>query len=415
MPQDPLLVDQIQIEPGSGDTLLIRRATDGSLEFVDAVVTGGITLQALAGLSVGGIKIVGKTGAGAEFPTIQAALDCIPATSSSTEPYVVLVGPGVYQETINIVRDWVHIIGLGGAQLEPVEPTANGAGAYHTVVIHEDLGTIPKHVVLRNLTIRNNHDNFACVRISGGAGSEVGAEDIVLDNCNLQAVAPGGNRPVWASSAEHVVVQGGSFDLSNALSLTLVEECASFTMSGTTEVTGLQLDYDSGGTLPASVGSLYTVSGCPDVGISSTLAPAVSSTLTGAGEFNILNCGRAGDVTLGGDRSFEIVGTDLGDLTLNDTVSVKLVGSSLDSVTAAGGTTLDTPLRSGTVTFTASATEAVAVSPAYPDASFTVVLELGGSSSGEAPWITGKSASGFNINFDSAQTMIVGWTATRTA
>lgn len=413
MPQDPLLVDQIQIEPGSGDTLLIRRATDGSLEFVDAVVTGGITLAQLAGLSIGGIKTVGKTGAGAEFPTIQAALDCIPATSGPTEPYIVLVGPGVYQETLNIVRDWVFLVGLDGAQVEAVETTANGPGAYHTVVVYADLGTVPKHVVIKNLVIRNIHDGFACVRISGGAGSQVGAGDIRIVDCQLEATATGGNRTVWASSAEHIVVKDGTFDNSNSLSLLLVDECASFLMEGTTEVTGVQLGYNSGGTLPASVGSLYTISGCADLGSSSALSPPIQSTLIGDGTLNILNCGMAPDVILNGDQSFLIVGTDLEDLTLNDTVTVKLVGSGRDSVTAAAGTTLEEAVQRGVVPFNASASEAVAFVADHPDTSYTVSIELTGSSGGEAPWVTGKAVGGFTINFDTAQNMTVYWAAMR--
>ena len=172
MAQDPMLVDQLQIEPGAAGTRLIRRAADGSIEFLDAVVTGGITLQQLAGLqSVGGVLVVGKSGAGAEFSTIQAAADAVPVTAGPLEPYVILIGPGVYNETVNLVRDWVFLVGLGGAVLEPAEPVPNGPGAYHTVVIQEDLGTIPKHIVLRNLTIRNYHNSFACVRVFGGAGS----------------------------------------------------------------------------------------------------------------------------------------------------------------------------------------------------------------------------------------------------
>jgi len=54
---------------------------------------------------LGGLLTVSATGAGAQHTTVQAALDCIPATSGPTEPYVVLIGPGVYNETINIVRD----------------------------------------------------------------------------------------------------------------------------------------------------------------------------------------------------------------------------------------------------------------------------------------------------------------------
>ena len=50
MAQDPMKVDQLQVEPGAAGTRLINRATDGSLQFYDAFITGGITLSRLAGL-----------------------------------------------------------------------------------------------------------------------------------------------------------------------------------------------------------------------------------------------------------------------------------------------------------------------------------------------------------------------------
>jgi len=413
MAQPPLLVDQIQVEPGSAGTRLIRRATDGSLEFFDSVVTGGITLHSLAGLSLGGLKIVGKSGAGAEFPTIQAALDCIPATSGPTEPYVILIGPGVYNETLNIVRDWVFLVGMGGAVLEPVETTPNGPGAYHTVVIQADLGTIPTKVGLSGLLIRNYHNGFACVRVVGGAGSTVGGSGVEVLNCDLQATAPGGNRTVWATSVNYVAVRGGTCLDSNALSLLYAVDCASVTVEGVTGVTGVQLDYDSAGTIPFVVGNVYTLSGCPDVGYYSTLAPPIKSTLNGAGEFNILNCGRVSDVTLNGDQTFLIRGTDVGDLTINGTAAVRLTGSR-DSVTAAAGASLKEPVQRGTVAFAASLAQVVTLPAKHPDTSYLVSFELGAAPvNQDTPWITAKTTSGFTINFSSAQTMAVGWTVTR--
>lgn len=409
MAQDPFLVDQIQIEPGSGDTLLIRRATGGFLEFVDEQVPS-ITLKTLAGLSLGGLKLVSPTGVGATHSTIQAALDCIPATSGPTEPYVVLVGPGVYNETLNIVRDWVFLIGLGGVVLEPVETTPNGPGAYHTVVIQEDLGTVPEKVVLQNLTIRNYHNTYACVRIVGGASSEVGETGIGIVGCDLEATASGGNRPVWVTSSNHIFVKGGDHSNCVATSQTLVEECASFTMEGVKDVSGIQLDYDTTGTLPNVVGSSYRISNCLDIGLSSSLSPPIRSTLSGAGSFSLLNCGRSGDVTLGGDRSCTIVGTDIGDLTINDTVSVSMGSGGHGTISAGVGTTFVEPLQQGVVSFAASSSESVSFTAAHPDADYMVSLEVSAAPSGqEVPWISAKIASGFQINFTSAQTLDVRW------
>ena len=415
MPQDPLLVDQIQLEPGSGDTLLIRRAADGSIEFVDAVVTGGITLQQLAGLqSVCGMKTVGKSGAGAQYTTIQAALDAVPAMAGPLEPYVILIGPGVYQETVNIVRDWVTLVGLGGVVIESAETTPNGPGAYHTVVVQADLGTIPKYTLLRDITVHNHHNNFACVRIVGAAASEVGDTGTWINNCDLQAVASGGNRQVWATSMNTLEVRGGSFTSSTAISSVLVQECARFVMDGVADVMAVQVDYDTGGTLPNTPGSYCRLHGCGDLGFTSTLNPPVSSTLVGAGSLVLSNCGRTGDVRFGGNRSFTVVGTNTGDLDLQDAVTVELVGSKRGTLTAAGGVTLEEPVQQGSVSFAAASSEAVALPATAPDTNYQVSLELDQAPAAqEVPWIAGKTTAGFTINFTGNQTLVASWTVRR--
>lgn len=414
MPQDPLLVDQIQLEPGSGDTLMIRRAADGSIEFVDAVVTGGITVQGLAALPICGIKTVGKSGAGAQYTTIQAALDTVPVTSGPTEPHVLLIGPGVYQETINIVRDCVFLVGLGGVVIEAAETTPNGPGAYHTIVFQADLGTIPKNNALRNILVHNHHNNFACVRAVGGATSEVGETSILIDSCKLQAVGPGGNRQVWATSMNNLVVQGGTFQGSATTSSVLVQDCARFVMDGVSDVMQVQVDYDISGILPNMPGSFYRLHGCGDLGFGSTLSPTISSTLIGAGSMTVSNCGRTGAVRFGGDRSFTVAGTETGNMTLVDVVQVKLVGSRRGTLAAASGVVLDEPTQQGVVNFAAETAKAVTLPASAPDISYRVLLELEASPSNqEVPWISGKTASGFTINFSTIQSLSVGWVVRR--
>jgi hypothetical protein len=415
MAQDPMLVDQLQIEPGSGDTLLIRRAADGSIEFLDAVVAGGITVKQLAGLqAVGGVKVVGQSGAGAEYTTIQAALDSVPVTAGPLEPYTILVGPGVYNETVNIVRDWVTIIGLGGAVLEPATPTPNGPGAYHTVVVQADLGTIPKHTELRNVTIRNYHDNFACVRVVGGAGSEVAEDGLLLFDVGMEATAPGGNRTLWATSVNHLRMQGGSMGGSSNVAVTRIEECASLVLNGVEGVLAAQLDYDTGGDLPSVSGSFYTVTGCPLLGVGSVLSPPIQSTLVGAGALNILNCGWTSDVQINGDRQLTVVGTALGDLTVNDTATVTLTGSSRDNLTAAAGTVVDEPYAEGSVVFAATTTQAVVLPAEMPDTNYRVVLEYDAATlNQDTAWISPKTTTGFTINFSFNQTLTAYWAVMR--
>jgi len=408
-----MLVDAVQIEPGSGDTLLIERdATTGAMTFRDAVITTPITLQQIAGLpSIENIITVGKSGAGAQYTTVTAALATIPATAGPTNPYLVLVGPGVYKETFNIVRDHVTIVGLGGVTFQSLaEDTPNGVGADNTVIIHADLGTIPRHVVLRNLTITNSHDLKSCVRVVGAAASTVGADIIRLENCFLQATGAG--YPIRANSVNHVHMYGGSMRGSASTSLVLAEECASVRLQDVAETTALQLDYDTTGDTPSAVGCDYRIHGSAQVAIGTALSPPVSSTLSGDGQLTLSSCGEVGDVTVDGDRSVLVVGSTIGDLTLSSTTAGTLVASKRGTATGATAT-LEEPVLRGGASFAASASEAVVFGVPMPDDDYTVGLELLASPGSENTYITSKSATGFTINFTSAVTLDVEWTAIR--
>lgn len=167
MAQPPFLVDQIQIEPGSAGTRLISRDSSGELKFQDPVTT--LLLSQMAGSrNITGVFIVGRGGSGAAYTSIQDALDDIPATSSSTEPSVVLVYPGVYQENLKIKRDGVTIIALG-------EVTIQNSGASNTVEISASVESTPKTVTLRNLTISNDAAGQACITLLGADSFATGS------------------------------------------------------------------------------------------------------------------------------------------------------------------------------------------------------------------------------------------------
>jgi hypothetical protein len=180
MAQPPFLVDQIQIDPGSGDTLTIGRyATDGSLRFVDAVVTGGINLSELAGIrNATGVYVVGSAGAGAAYTSVQDALDAIPTTSSASNPSLVLILPGVYQEDVAIVRDGVYLVGLGGVRIV-------NATATHTITVKASIDTTPSTVLLRNLTVECTEDANAAIRLLGADTFATGT--VTVDNAPLTA------------------------------------------------------------------------------------------------------------------------------------------------------------------------------------------------------------------------------------
>lgn len=155
MPQPPFLVDQIQIEPGSSGTRLISRHSTGELKFQDPLVT--LLLSQMAGArNITGVFVVGRGGYGAPYTSIQDALDAVPASSSSTNPSIIIVYPGTYSENLTLQKDGVTIVGLG-------EVTISNSGASHTITVSSSIESTPKSVTLRNLKISNNAASKFCV------------------------------------------------------------------------------------------------------------------------------------------------------------------------------------------------------------------------------------------------------------
>ncbi|MBQ73300.1 MAG: hypothetical protein CMJ67_10390 [Planctomycetaceae bacterium] len=162
MAQPPFLVDELQIEPGSGDTITLSRdSTDGAMKFVDAVLTSGVLLPDLVGLrNVTGVYVVGRAGDGAAYTSIQDALDAVPDSSSAAAPSLIMILPGVYTENVTIQKDGAYLVGLGGVTL-----TNNGVS--DTVEISAAITTTPQDVLLRGLKIQNTSGGRSCVRILG--------------------------------------------------------------------------------------------------------------------------------------------------------------------------------------------------------------------------------------------------------
>jgi hypothetical protein len=409
MVQDPFRVDQLRIRPEAASLIRIYDVS-GDLAFQDASTVGTL-FRDLAGLALANLYTVG-TGLGAGYSTIQSALDAVPSSSSPTNPYVILVGPGQYQETVTVVRDGVTIIGWGALLQSAAEANPDGPGAFHTLVIEEGLGTIPRNVLIQGLTITNAHTGYACVRIDGGAGSEVGLGGITLLDCTLRATSPTSNRPISASSMNNLVVQGGSMTGSNATALVYVEECASVRFDGVRDIPAVQLDYDSGGNLPSLFGSSYALIGCPSLGETSSLLPPVSSTLSGLGSLLMVGCTGGADVIMDGDRTLEVRNSAIGDLTLNGTTAATLIATSRGTATGATAT-LAEPLLQGVATFIAASTVSVTFNPDQPDDNYQVVLTPLATTSDQIPWISAKAATGFTINFSGAQSMSVDWSVIR--
>jgi hypothetical protein len=418
MAQDPFLIDQIQIEPGSGQTLLVSRdAATGALRLQDAVTTGGILLHQLAGLrAIGNVYVVGKTGTGAEYTTIQSALDAVPSAASSANPYIVLVMPGIYTETVNIARDGVRLVGLGNPLIRSaLELTPDAGGADHTLIISAQLGTIPLSTLIEGFTITNVHTNKACVRVLGAAASTVASVGVVLRNCDLQANGAGGNRNVWATACNNITFEGGRWSEAANLGLLLIEEVSGLWISGVTGMGAISLRYDTTEDEPSLGANVFSITDCGTVAGATLLATPAAIDLAGGGDLVVIGTVFGGQTNLSGDQSMSLRGCVVPVLNLLETVTVTAENSLIQSILAANATAeLDLPKLRGTATLAAAATIAVAFDIPMSDADYQVDLELPSRPvNDETPWVTAKAVTGFTINFQTAQTMTCLWQATR--
>lgn len=352
MAQPPFLTDAIQIEPSSGDTLVIERNSgDGSLSFLDPQISGALRLRDLAGLrNISGIFTVG-TGDGAQYLTIQEAVDATPTTSSAASPSLILVGPGTYTENLTIQKDGIFIIGLGAVRLQPTI-------AAPTVLIEAGTTTIPRRVHLEGLTINQPHHGKEVIRLDGGSGSLVGFNEISVVQCDLEATGVGSFQ-VRSETVNRVRIEGGTWGTSSSTSLVRVNETAEFVVRDLDETFAFQLDYNTSDPLPAISGSsTYRVQ---NIGIMGNL----QTELVGAGEFHLSGAPQVGDVTVLGDQNAEITGSRVQDLLANGTTTVRIVGTSFDSFGGTGtvlewdGLTFSPPSAGGggtdTITLTAAA------------------------------------------------------------
>jgi len=417
--QDPTQVDALQVEPAATGTRLIDRdPSDDSLRFFDPFTLTGSKLKDIAGIqTLAGVLIVAKSGLGATYTTITSALNAVPLTASDTNPWAILVTSGVYQENLLIQKNGVLLIPLGLVILQSATESTPNVNPADTITIQEGGGTVPEWVTLRNFTVTNAHDGYSCVRVIGSAGSDVGKVGIDLIDNDLVANGVGGH-PIKADSMNILNVQGGTWGSSSSTSLAVIEEVAVFKTNGVREITGLQLDYDTTEALPSTLGSEYEIQGSNSIGKVSTLAPPVSSTLSGDGSLRIANCGSVGEVRLFGDRTFEGLGTDFGDLQIQNTVAATLVGSRRGTVLGTG--TLAEPVTRGSLTFAGTSQESATFDVEHPDTNYVVVPELNAGPAGDAwPTINPKSTTGFTVDFRNSggapivQTMTVNYAVIR--
>ena len=392
MPQNPFQADQFQVDPSSGDTLTITRdTTDGSLKFVDALVTGGVTLSSIIGMqSLSNVFVVGNSLVGASHTTIVSALADVPADASMSNPYVIFVTSGVYQEDVVIEKDGVVIIGLGYVLVE-------SATATDTITIQENT-TIPTFTTIKDLHIKNTNASQSCVRVIGGATSTVASNTISLIGCHFLASATG--HPVRTASVGKVVLKGGSMKLSDPSAFCLVEETAEMFITNVSDMSALQLDYDNTGVLPSVVGSSYRILDC-NFNSNSTVTNSISSNLSGLGSLLISNVSDCGNLSLDGDRTTTAINSIVQNITTSSTANVILTDCKRGTVSGTG--TLSESKSYGTLTFVASASETYSFGVNQPDLNYIVLIENDrGSADTDVAYVSSKAVGSVTISFNGA-------------
>lgn len=211
MAQQPLQVDQVQIEPGlSGTRLVNAEQTTYELQFSDPLVTA--VLSDLVGTrNLTGVYLVGRAGDGAPYTAIQDAIDQIPDTSSKTTPSVVLIYSGLFNENLTIDKDGVYLVGLGGV-------TITNSAADATIKIQDAAETTPEKVVLQNLCVVNTNDAEECVLIEGAGTYATGTVTVNTSPLAAGDVVTIGGVPLTGvsgartSGSDDFSVDGGTVD-----------------------------------------------------------------------------------------------------------------------------------------------------------------------------------------------------------
>ena len=392
MPQNPFQVDQLKIEPGSGDTITISRDSgDGSIAFVDAVLTGGVKLSEIIGIqSLTNVFVVGSTLIGASHTTIQSALDDVPTNASDTNPYLILVASGSYQEDIIINKSGVSLVALGYVLIQNLTATA-------TITIQEDVA-VPEFVVLQGFHIKNSSASQGCVSVVGASASTVASTMVSIKDCHFVATGTG-SYPIKASSANRIYVKGGSMKLCGVDSFCLIEEVVEFFLSEVSDITAVSLDYDATGDLPSVANSKYKITNC-NFNSNSTVANSISSNLSGGGDLFVSNVPDVGDVSLDGDRNFTFNNCILGAIVSSNAIAISL--KDCKRGVASGLGTLSESKSFGSLTFANSSSEVFTFGINQPDLNYFVLIENDrGTATTDTAYVSTKAVGSLTVTFSS--------------
>lgn len=174
MAQPPFKTDVLQIEPAAAGTRTIDRdPAVGELRFTDPSFPAGVVLADLVGIQTINNTVIVGTGGGAQFTSIQDAIDALPTTGSANNPQVVLLFPGTYNEKLTIDKDGVVLAGQGLVRI------VNGDADPTIHVIQGSVTDVPRFVRLINLSIVAEDDGSTCLHLDGANTFATGSFTVV--------------------------------------------------------------------------------------------------------------------------------------------------------------------------------------------------------------------------------------------
>ncbi|GAB4319123.1 MAG: hypothetical protein Kow0059_12890 [Candidatus Sumerlaeia bacterium] len=159
----------------------------------DVAVTGALLLNgAPLGAPPANVLTV-SPGGRAAFTTIQSAIDSI-SGASQTNPFIVLVYPGRYNETVTLTKGWVFVVGAGARESSVVvrDFPQPGAATFGDGTLNIQPGA-GNSGGLANLTIQNTGTGAAAIAVFTGIGR------VSLVNCDIQS---GGRDTLTAAATD---------------------------------------------------------------------------------------------------------------------------------------------------------------------------------------------------------------------
>ncbi|NBR01100.1 MAG: hypothetical protein EBT97_11745, partial [Actinobacteria bacterium] len=284
MAQPPFKTDVLQIEPAAAGTRTISRdAAAGELRFVDPSFPSGVVLADLVGIqTIENTTVVG-VGGGAQFTTIQDAIDALPTTGSASNPQVILLFPGTYTEKLTIEKDGVVLVGQGEVRIvnSDADPTIH--------VVQGDTTNIPRFVRLANLTVVAEDDGSTCVFVDGSNTFATGSLTVVSaplaagDTVTIGGVTLTGVAGGRTSGANNFNCTLGTTTALAAEITAAINDTANGLAAATVTAVLDGSDVDLTAVVPGATGNLITLS-------TNTVPPGgvtvSGATLTGGGGLN---------------------------------------------------------------------------------------------------------------------------------